>query len=71
MYNKGMEIEITKTNTKRAKDRVHQHGKIMMVQIDGFWTGQPAFLLRSMEKTSRGETWLGWIEKSEIEWRTV
>ena len=66
-----MKIEITKSNTKRVKDRVHNHGKIMIVELDGHWTGIPAFLLRSLEKTSQGETWLGWIEKSEIEWSEI
>ena len=60
-----------KGKSKRAKDRIRQHGNIMMVQIEGHWTGNPAFLFRSQEKTSKGETWLGWIEKSEIEWTEI
>jgi hypothetical protein len=43
--------------TKRAKDRVNQHGQYMILVK----AQQGMVLLRSERKTWRGEHWLGWF----------
>lgn len=63
-----MNIEITKANTKYIKERTKTHGTTMRVLQDGHFEGQPAFLLESLGKSWRGQTWGGWFLKKDIEW---
>lgn len=46
--------------TKRAKDRVNQHGEYMFLCSASARDGK--VLLRSERKTWRGEFWKGWFE---------
>lgn len=46
--------------SKRAKDRVKQHGEKMLLQSDY----GSSFCVRSLGNTWRGETWTGWFNKN-------
>jgi len=52
--------------TKRARERVKQHGKIMLlVRIDTF-DGEPAILCESLKQTAAGKKkWGGWFTARE------
>jgi hypothetical protein len=44
--------------SKRAEERVKAHGQVMLLeQIKG-----DKFLVKSLNKTWRGEEWLGWFD---------
>jgi hypothetical protein len=58
----GQRVKITAIS-KRAKDRVQQHGEYMILVR----ANQGKVLLRSERKTWRGEFWMGWFENgSEV-----
>ena len=52
--------------SKRAKERVQQHGNFMLlVRIDKF-DGEPAILCESLKATAAGKKkWGGWFTASE------
>jgi len=56
--------------SKRAKDRINSHGKIMTLKESGLFRGRDHFFVESLEKTFRTskdtkETWSGWFKLSE------
>lgn len=54
--------------TKRAKDRVRQHGEEMVLKKRGRFRGKPAILVVSQGKTWSGnQHWQGWFTEDEIE----
>ena len=54
--------------SKRAKDRVAQHGeKFRMLTMDSF-QGKEAIFVESLDKTSVGQrNWYGWFDAEEID----
>ena len=53
--------------SKRAKDRVKQHGEDMELVKHGRFDNLPAVLVKSQEKTwSGGQHWFGWFTDAEI-----
>lgn len=57
-----MKVKI-KPLTKRAKDRVQQHGEIMRFVR----RGATGVLVESLNNTWRGEKWLGWFSAEEAQ----
>ncbi len=54
--------------SKRAKERVRQHGEEMHHIQDGKRDGRSAVLVRSKNKTGAGrQHWYGWFTDEEIE----
>jgi hypothetical protein len=53
--------------TKRAKDRIAQHGKVMKVvrEAQGAWGD--IVLVKSLRKTDKGGHWLGWFPADHIQ----
>jgi hypothetical protein len=44
--------------SQRAKSRIREHGELMWLEQEK----DEKFLVRSLNKTWRGEEWLGWFE---------
>jgi len=62
-----MIIEII-PKTKRAKDRVAQHGSKMELVKKGKFRNQRAILVKSLKRTSfNNQHWHGWFTEDEIE----
>ena len=45
------EIIQLKGKTRHGKNRIHQHGDFWIIETDDRFRGQPAWSLRSLEKT--------------------
>ena len=61
--------------SKRASNRINEHGEIMHVLKEGHYDGERAILLESLDRTwGKGDfktMWTGWITESEAEWKEV
>jgi hypothetical protein len=49
--------------TRHGKNRINQHGSQWLVQADGTFNGQPAWLVSSMHKSDRGGFNSRWVLK--------
>jgi hypothetical protein len=59
---------IIKPKSKRAKERVKQHGSEMeLVRHDNF-RGEQAVLVQSVDRTCGNKHWHGWFRTSEASW---
>lgn len=58
--------------TTRARNRVREHGEVMVLIKEGYFIGVKAILVESLERTSnsgRSECkWCGWLTKKECSW---
>jgi hypothetical protein len=59
-----MLIKIIPTS-KRAKERIRQHGETMELIKEDAFRGEPAICVKSLDKTSRGYHWHGWFTNKE------
>jgi len=54
--------------SKRASDRITQHGEVMMKEDEK----GDMFFVRSLNKTFRGEEWAGWFnQKTEAGFKVI
>lgn len=64
-------VEIT-PKSQRARNRVNEHGNIMLVLQEGQYEGTRAVLLESLNRTwGKGDfksPWVGWITEKEADW---
>ena len=62
-----METITIQPKTKRAKDRVRQHGNVMELLKCGTFDGKPAVLVKSVKRTWAGnQHWKGWFTDDEV-----
>ena len=61
-----MRIEIV-PKSKRAKDRIAQHGRIMELREQE----EGKFLVESLEATWSGMKWVGWFTEQEATFRKL
>jgi hypothetical protein len=59
--------------SKRAKERVKQHGEVMeLLRAGGSFNGEPAILVQSLENTfpngGSPQKWTGWLTEKEAKW---
>jgi len=62
--------------SKRAKNRIREHGEIMTLKDDGFRSGVKGILVESTHKTwslnSQIQThWMGWFSEIEADWEMI
>jgi hypothetical protein len=66
-----MNITITPTS-KRARERVKQHGEVMRLKREGTFQGEPAILVESLGETwscsGTKHKWTGWFTNKEARW---
>ena len=56
---------------KRARNRVREHGRVMLLRRVGTFRGEPAVLVESVGPTWRGEKWVGWLTAAEVDWKSA
>lgn len=58
--------------SKRARNRIHEHGEVMELVERGTFQGQRAIRVMSLRETwgspGRKQNWHGWFTESEADW---
>ena len=62
--------------SKRAKNRVHEHGEIMNLMQETTRNGSNMILVSSIEKTwslrvGVKQHWMGWFDNNEATWEHI
>lgn len=58
--------------TQRLKNRVHEHGEVMIVKKIDYFLGEPALLVESSARNDRNECeWCGWVTEREASWELL
>ena len=67
-------VKIT-PKSNRAKNRVTEHGEVMVLEEEGSFDGQKAIRVRSVKETwgsvGRRQTWSGWFTVDEANWEIL
>lgn len=56
---------------QRAKNRVKEHGSVMLLVQVGQFDSKPAALVKSINDTCWGAKWIGWFTADEAEIKEV
>jgi len=61
--------------SQRAKNRVNEHGEIMILEEEGMFNGVKAIRVRSIKETwgsaGRKQNWAGWFDINECSWEVM
>lgn len=67
-------IKIIPTS-QRAKNRVAEHGEVMLLEHEETFDGEKAIFVRSVHETwgtaGRKENWCGWFTETECKWELL